>query len=241
MAMKKCKECGEEISSSAKKCPKCGKDQRNFFMKHPILYTIIILIVICIFVGMDNDSNNTTNSTNTYKKNTAVEVTIVDFSSMTKDEIQVWFDNNKINGKFSEEYSNEIEKGSFISQSVAANTVAHEGDSITVTYSLGKKPTNEEKNALIKAETYSETMHMSKEGIYDQLTSEYGENFSKEAAQYAIDNMKADWNANALAKAKTYQETMNMSKNAIYDQLVSSYGEKFTKEEAQYAIDHLDD
>ena len=42
MAMKKCKECGEEISSSAKKCPKCGKDQRNFFMKHPVLYTIII-------------------------------------------------------------------------------------------------------------------------------------------------------------------------------------------------------
>ena len=48
MAMKKCKECGEEISSSAKKCPKCGKDQRNFFMKHPILYTILIIIVVCI-------------------------------------------------------------------------------------------------------------------------------------------------------------------------------------------------
>ena len=25
MALKKCKECGEEISSSASKCPKCGK------------------------------------------------------------------------------------------------------------------------------------------------------------------------------------------------------------------------
>lgn len=48
MAMKKCKECGEEISSSAKKCPKCGKDQRNFFMKHPVLYTILILIVIAV-------------------------------------------------------------------------------------------------------------------------------------------------------------------------------------------------
>lgn len=48
-------------------------------------------------------------------------------------------------------------------------------------------------------------MHMSKKGIYDQLVSEYGEQFSAEAAQYAIDNMKADWNANALAKAKSYQ------------------------------------
>ena len=82
---------------------------------------------------------------------------------------------------------------------------------------------------------------MSKKAIYDQLTSEYGEQFPADAAQYAIDNMTADWNANALAKAKSYQNTMHMSKSAIYDQLISEYGEQFTKEEAQYAIDHLDD
>ena len=99
----------------------------------------------------------------------------------------------------------------------------------------------EYKNALKKAELYSETMHMSKQAIYDQLTSEYGEQFQEDAAQYAIDNMEADWKANALEKAKTYQETMNMSKNAIYDQLISEYGEQFTEEEAQYAIEHLED
>lgn len=82
-------------------------------------------------------------------------------------------------------------------------------------------------------------MHMSKQGIYEQLTSEYGEGFEADAAQYAIDNVKADWNQNALAKAKSYQQSMSMSKNAIYDQLTSEYGEKFTKEEAQYAIDNL--
>jgi hypothetical protein len=65
MAMKKCKECGEEISSSAKKCPKCGKDQRNFFMKHPVLYTIIILVVIGIAVGSGNSNNNSSTSTTT--------------------------------------------------------------------------------------------------------------------------------------------------------------------------------
>ena len=82
---------------------------------------------------------------------------------------------------------------------------------------------------------------MSKTAIYDQLTSQYGEKFSADAAQYAIDNLQADFNANALEKAKSYQSRMNMSKSAIYDQLVSQYGEKFTKSEAQYAIDHLDD
>lgn len=43
-------------------------------------------------------------------------------------------------------------------------------------------------SALKKAENYSETMHMSKQGIYDQLTSEF-EKFSPEAAQYAVDNL----------------------------------------------------
>ena len=97
----------------------------------------------------------------------------------------------------------------------------------------------EHKSALKKAELYAETMQMSKAGIYDQLTSEYGENFPPEAAKYAIDNIVVDWKENALKKAQTYAETMSMSDSAIYDQLISEYGEKFTKEEAQYAKDNL--
>ena len=80
---------------------------------------------------------------------------------------------------------------------------------------------------------------MSKQGIYDQLTSEYGDKFSEEAAQYAVDNVKADWKQNALKKAETYQETMAMSPEAIRDQLTSEYGEKFTQEEADYAVENL--
>lgn len=97
----------------------------------------------------------------------------------------------------------------------------------------------EYKNALIKAEQYSDTMYMSKQGIYDQLTSEYGEQFSEEAAQYAVDNLQADYKKNALEKAKQYQEQMAMSSDAIRDQLVSENGEKFTEEEADYAISNL--
>lgn len=98
----------------------------------------------------------------------------------------------------------------------------------------------EHKNALAKAEMYVKTMHMSKQGVYDQLTSEYGEKFPEDAAQYAIDNIQADFKEAALKKAKNYAEQMNMSKDAIYDQLTSDYGEKFTSEEAQYAIDNLE-
>ena len=98
----------------------------------------------------------------------------------------------------------------------------------------------EYKSALNKAITYSDAMHMSKAAIYDQLTSEYGEKFSAEAAQYAIDNVEVDWKVNALKKAEEYSDTMYMSKAGIYDQLISEYGEKFTEEEAQYAIDNVE-
>ncbi|MBB3158186.1 hypothetical protein FHS07_001882 [Microbacterium proteolyticum] len=94
-------------------------------------------------------------------------------------------------------------------------------------------------SALAQAESYSNIMHMSKAGVFDQLTSEYGGQFTPEAAQYAIDNVSADWNANALESAKTFRDSMSMSPAAIYDQLVSEYGSKFTAEEAQYAVDNL--
>lgn len=64
----------------------------------------------------------------------------------------------------------------------------------------------EHKAALKKAELYAETMYMSKAGIYDQLTSEYGENFPPEAAQYAIDNIQFDWKEGALKKQEHMQK-----------------------------------
>ena len=48
----------------------------------------------------------------------------------------------------------------------------------------------EYESALKKAETYSDMMHMSKAGIYDQLTSEYGEQFTASEADYAIANLE---------------------------------------------------
>lgn len=95
--------------------------------------------------------------------------------------------------------------------------------------------------ALSKANSYASTMSMSKDGIYEQLTSEAGEKFPVDAAQYAVDNVKADFNKNALNKAKSYQKQMNMSTDAIKEQLTAAAGEKFTQEEADYAIQHLND
>ncbi|QDR72141.1 hypothetical protein FOD75_03070 [Limosilactobacillus reuteri] len=94
-------------------------------------------------------------------------------------------------------------------------------------------------SALHKAETYSDTMHMSKQGIYDQLTADAGDKFKPEAAQYAVDHVKADWNKNALEAAKSYQKDQDMSPDAIRDQLTANAGDKFTQEQADYAVNHL--
>lgn len=120
----------------------------------------------------------------------------------------------------------EAKKGN---ENVAKETKSDDSSKISIEY----------KSALAKAKVYGETMNMSKAGIYDQLTSEYGEKFSKEAAKYAVDNVKLDYNELALKKAEIYQKTMAMSPNAIYDQLTSENGEKFTDAQAKYAIDHL--
>ena len=66
MALKSCKDCGKEISSSVNKCPSCGKDQRNFFAKHKIITAILVLIVlgsIGSLAGGDDKTKPTTATT----------------------------------------------------------------------------------------------------------------------------------------------------------------------------------
>lgn len=97
-----------------------------------------------------------------------------------------------------------------------------------------------QKNALKKAILYAKDMHMSKAKVYHQLTSEYGEKFPVEDAQWAVSRLSdIDWKANALAKAKNYQTEMSMSVDRIHQQLLSEHGEQFTQEEADYALANL--
>lgn len=171
-----------------------------------------------------------------------LKVTIPDFNTMSSSEAENWGKENKITVTATTEYSDTVPKGSVISQTIkAGERVVKEDNTVKIVYSIGKKPTTGELNALKNAQYYSDNLHMSKKRLYQQLTSSYGEGFSDSEAQYAIEHVKADWNYNALQNAKYYQTSMNMSKSRIYQQLTSAYGENFTASEAQYAIDHLED
>lgn len=129
-------------------------------------------------------------------------------------------------------------KSSSLSEKKASSIKAKQS-STKSSESSSKKIPREYVSALIKGQEYADRMYMSKKAIYDQLTSDSGEKFSSDAANYAIANIKANWNKNALQKAKDYQEEQNMSPDAIYDQLTSDSGEQFTPDEANYAIQHL--
>ena len=71
MAMKVCKDCGTEVSKSAKVCPKCGKK-----LKNTVLRTILGILVIVIGIGAiasgGNSSVQTSSNNNKQEKFTLV-------------------------------------------------------------------------------------------------------------------------------------------------------------------------
>ena len=95
------------------------------------------------------------------------------------------------------------------------------------------------RRALESAENYLAMSGFSKQGLYEQLSSEYGEGFTEAEAQYAVDHVDADWNKEAVESARSYLEMSPMSKDALIEQLSSSYGEGFTYEQAVYAVNKV--
>ena len=82
------------------------------------------------------------------------------------------------------------------SKEVAQNTEVESREDVATEEETKESVPTEYKSALKQAKTYSDVMNMSKAGIYDQLTSEYGGQFTEEAAQYAIDNVEEEWKEN---------------------------------------------
>ncbi|WJZ02569.1 Ltp family lipoprotein [Corynebacterium freiburgense] len=99
---------------------------------------------------------------------------------------------------------------------------------------------NDDKDAALQAaKQYSDYLNLSKKEIYKILINPEAENFTEQAAQYAVDNLQTDWKKNALEQAKIYQNELHMTPEEIYTQLTSEFGGGFTPEEARYAVDHL--
>ncbi|KFF31214.1 Ltp family lipoprotein [Bifidobacterium bombi] len=230
------------------------KKKKPFYKRAWFWVIVVVFVLFCYAVSPGGDSGNSSkpstssqssHQTSKPKAEAKLDSINVDYFGPKEDGEQITNDNKAV--IVTAHYTDGSKKGvtgwtvvnpgALTFKNPQDFTVDYQGKQAKIT--LQANPPAEYQSALSKAQSYSTSMHMSKQGIYDQLTSQYGEKFTPEAAQYAVDNLKADYNANALVKAKDYQQQMSMSPAAIHDQLTSQYGEKFTQEEADYAVQHL--
>lgn len=91
-----------------------------------------------------------------------------------------------------------------------------------------------ELNARRSAISYLEMTGFSREGLIQQLSSEYGSGYSREDAEAAVDSLDVDWRQNALRSAKQYLDMTGFSCSRLIEQLSSEHGSKYTLEEAEY-------
>jgi hypothetical protein len=128
------------------------------------------------------------------------------------------------------------------SQTVPGGTKIKPGDPLSIT---AKAPepvyTVAQQSAIRSAESYLSFKGFSRAGLIRQLTSEYGEGFAPEDAEFAVATLegqgKVDWNQEAVQSAESYLSFKGFSRDGLYQQLTSEYGEQFTGDQANFALD----
>ena len=199
----------------------------------------LLVSMFIMLYDFDTDQSTTNNNNVTYtssstEKNNVDKVKntieVIDFSNMTKADIDSWCSENKFNCIYLTEYSDSVTKGSFVKQSVEVGQRVYENDTIKISYSLGKEPTVSQKNALSRALSYLKYSSFSYSGLVEQLEFE---KYSHEDAVYAVDNCGADWNEQAVKKAESYLKYSSFSRDGLIDQLEF---EGFTYEQAVYGV-----
>jgi hypothetical protein len=126
-------------------------------------------------------------------------------------------------------------------QDVANGEKRDPGASITVAASVPMTVAQE--SAIRSAKSYLSFTGFSRVGLSGQLTSEYGEGFAPEDAEFAIATLEqsgqVDWNQEAVQSAQSYIEMSGFSRSGLFDQLTSEYGEQYTADQANFALDTI--
>ena len=93
-----------------------------------------------------------------------------------------------------------------------------------------------QREALQAAKSYLSSGHFSRAGLTRQLTSSYGEGFSRADAVWGVNHAHANWYREAVQAAKSYLSTGHFSRAALIHQLESPYGDQFTHAQAVYGV-----
>lgn len=95
------------------------------------------------------------------------------------------------------------------------------------------KLTVAQQNAVRSAESYISFSGFSRQGLIDQLSSEYGDQYSVEDATFAVDSLNIDYDEQAERSAESYLEFSGFSCQGLIDQLSSDFGDKYTPNQAR--------
>ena len=94
------------------------------------------------------------------------------------------------------------------------------------------------------AKQYLKVMPFSRQGLIEQLSSQYGSGFSEDESVAAVDKLEqeelVDWNEQAVRYARRYLEMMPFSRQGLLKQLSSEFGSQFTDEQAETAVAYLE-
>jgi Host cell surface-exposed lipoprotein len=101
--------------------------------------------------------------------------------------------------------------------------------------------TGSQQQAVDAAQGYlSDGQGFSKQGLLSQLTSSFGDGFSKSDAEFAVRYLNPNWDAQAVDSAEGYLSGGHgFSEQGLLQQLTSSAGEGFTEPQAEYAVGDL--
>ena len=112
----------------------------------------------------------------------------------------------------------------------AANNVTAEPLSSPTSGSL----TAAQRYAVRSADSYLKVSGFSRQGLINQLSSEFGDQYNVRDATVAVDSLSIDWNKQAARSAAAYLKMSGFSCRGLIDQLSSEYGDKYTREQATY-------
>lgn len=126
-------------------------------------------------------------------------------------------------------------------EAASEDVVAEEAVEETTAADPTAEMTTTQKNAYKAGLNYLDTVPFSKQGLIDQLSSEYGDGYEKEDAEFAVnaieENGEVDWVEQAKKAAENYLDTMSFSKDGLIEQLESEYGDQYTHDQAVEAVE----
>ena len=97
--------------------------------------------------------------------------------------------------------------------------------------------TGPQKNAVRSANSYLSISGFSRDGLIEQLSSPYGDDYNKDDATAAVDSLSVDWKEEAVKSARQYLGIMGFSCNGLIEQLSANTGDKYTKSQATYGAE----